>query len=164
MLTIRINTSDMGEKEYIEVDKSITEHSSLIKNMMTDVTDSDEPVPLINVTSDIFGIVLEIITFYEGIKPEDTSEELSDPENIQIYEALETQFFNDMEQSTLFELILASNFLDIKFLIDGVCQKIANLIKGKEPEEIRRTFNIKNDFTPEEEEKIIRENEWIDER
>ena len=27
-------------------------------------------------------------------------------------------------------------------------------VAGKSPEEIRKTFNIKNDFTPEEEEKI----------
>jgi S-phase kinase-associated protein 1 len=31
---------------------------------------------------------------------------------------------------------------------------ISNLIKGKTPEEIRKTFNIKNDFTPEEEEQV----------
>ena len=29
-------------------------------------------------------------------------------------------------------------------------------------EEIRNTFNIINDFTPEEEGNIIRENKWID--
>ncbi|CAG8775834.1 13366_t:CDS:2 [Racocetra fulgida] len=39
---------------------------------------------------------------------------------------------------------------------------VANMIKGKSPEEIRSTFNIVNDFSPEEEEAIRRENEWID--
>jgi S-phase kinase-associated protein 1 len=37
---------------------------------------------------------------------------------------------------------------------------VANLIKGMTPEEIRRTFGIKNDFTPEEEEEVKRENQW----
>lgn len=37
------------------------------------------------------------------------------------------------------------------------------MIKGKSPEEIRKTFNIQNDFTPEEEEQIRRENEWAEE-
>ncbi|MBA0675637.1 hypothetical protein Goari_017172 [Gossypium aridum] len=34
------------------------------------------------------------------------------------------------------------------------------MMKGKSPVEIRKTFNIKNDFTPEEEEEIRRENAW----
>ena len=29
------------------------------------------------------------------------------------------------------------------------------MIKGKTPEEIRKTFNIKNDFTPAEEEQVF---------
>ncbi len=33
------------------------------------------------------------------------------------------------------------------------------MIKGKQPEEIRKLFNIVNDFTPEEEEQIKKENE-----
>jgi len=34
------------------------------------------------------------------------------------------------------------------------------LYAGKTPEEIRKTFNIRNDFTPEEEEEVRRENQW----
>ncbi len=38
------------------------------------------------------------------------------------------------------------------------------MIKGKSTDEIRKTFNITNDFTPEEEEQIRRENEWAEDR
>lgn len=38
------------------------------------------------------------------------------------------------------------------------------MIKGKTPEEIRKHFNIQNDFTPEEEEEVRRENEWCEDR
>jgi Skp1 family, dimerisation domain len=34
---------------------------------------------------------------------------------------------------------------------DVGCKTVANMIKGKTPEEIRKLFNIVNDFTPEEE-------------
>jgi len=48
----------------------------------------------------------------------------------------------------------AANYLDIKGLLDVTCKTVANMIKGKTTEEIRETFNIKNDFTPDEEEQV----------
>ena len=51
-------------------------------------------------------------------------------------------------------LIKAANYLDIKGLLDVTCKTVANMIKGKTPEEIRKTFNIKNDFTEEEEAQV----------
>ena len=33
--------------------------------------------------------------------------------------------------------------------------------EGKTMDEIRKTFNIKNDFTPEEEEHLKKEIEWV---
>ncbi|KAK8936453.1 SKP1-like protein 1B [Platanthera zijinensis] len=56
--------------------------------------------------------------------------------------------------------LLAANYLNIKGLLDLTCQTVADMIKGKTPEEIHKTFNIKNDFTPEEEEEAQRENQW----
>ena len=45
---------------------------------------------------------------------------------------------------------LAPDISDI-FHSDVGCKTVANMIKGKTPEEIRKLFNIVNDFTPEEE-------------
>jgi S-phase kinase-associated protein 1 len=68
--------------------------------------------------------------------------------------------FTNVEQGVLFELILAANYLNIKSLLDLTCLTVANMIKGKTPDEIRKKFNIENDFTPEEEEEVRRENQW----
>jgi S-phase kinase-associated protein 1 len=72
-------------------------------------------------------------------------------------------FINIAEQQELFDLILAANYMDIKPLLDLSCAKVASMIKGKTAEEIRKTFNIINDFTPEEEEAIRQENKWAEE-
>ena len=36
----------------------------------------------------------------------------------------------NVEQETLFELILAANYMDIKDLLDLTCAKVASMIKG----------------------------------
>lgn len=70
--------------------------------------------------------------------------------------------FVEVDQELLFELILAANYMDIKSLLDLTCAKVASMIKGKTPEEIRETFNIANDFTPEEEAQVREENKWCE--
>lgn len=42
--------------------------------------------------------------------------------------------FVKVDQSTLFDLILAANYLNIKSLLDLTCQTVAQMIKGKTPE------------------------------
>ncbi|KAH6781390.1 SKP1-like 11 [Perilla frutescens var. frutescens] len=54
----------------------------------------------------------------------------------------------------------AANYLNIKSIMDLTCQTVPDMIKGKSPEEIRKSFNIKNDFIPEDEEEVRRENQW----
>ncbi|PAN22931.1 hypothetical protein PAHAL_4G054300 [Panicum hallii] len=68
--------------------------------------------------------------------------------------------FIEVDTDTLYDLLLAANYLDVKTLLDLCCQKVADMIRGKTPEQIRQTFGIKNDFSPEEEEKIRKENQW----
>lgn len=60
-----------------------------------------------------------------------------------------------MEALNLETPLQAANYLDIKGLLDVTCKTVANMIKGKTPEEIRKTFNIKNDFTEEEEAQVL---------
>jgi S-phase kinase-associated protein 1 len=54
----------------------------------------------------------------------------------------------------------AANYLDIKALLDLTCQTVADMMKGKTPDQIRATFNIENDYTADEEEEVRRENQW----
>ncbi|KAI4389989.1 hypothetical protein MLD38_002148 [Melastoma candidum] len=68
--------------------------------------------------------------------------------------------FVKLEKDALFDLIQAANYLNIKGLLDLTCQTVADMIKGKTPAEVKEFFNIKNDFTLEEEEEVTRENQW----
>lgn len=67
-----------------------------------------------------------------------------------------TKNFTRVDQEMLFEVTLAVNYLDIKQLLGVGRKTVANAIKGKSPEEIRGTFNVRHDSIPEEEEDQIR--------
>jgi S-phase kinase-associated protein 1 len=102
--------------------------------------------------------VIEYATMHKDDPPPPPEEEMK-PKSSEDIEEQDREFMN-VDQGTLFELILAANYLDMKNLLDLGCKTVANMIKGKSVEEIRKTFNIVNDFTPEEEEQIRKENEW----
>jgi S-phase kinase-associated protein 1 len=142
-----------------KVDKEVAEKSVLIKNMLEDIGDSDLPIPLPNVNSNILKKVIEWCKKY---KDDHIIQDDQQNRNTDINEW--DQKYMDVDQETLFDIILASNYLDIKALLDIGCKTVANMIKGKSAEEIRRTFNIVNDFTPEEEAQIKKENEWAEDR
>ncbi|KAK8049963.1 E3 ubiquitin ligase complex SCF subunit scon-3 [Apiospora phragmitis] len=160
--TIRLQSND---NHVIDVDKAVAERSLLIKNMLEDLGDAavSETIPIPNVTEPVLRKVIEWCEHHRGDPPA-TNEEESDTRKRTTEIEEWDQKFMQVDQEMLFEIILASNYLDIKPLLDVGCKTVANMIKGKSPEEIRKTFNITNDFTPEEEEQIRRENEWAEDR
>lgn len=62
---------------------------------------------------------------------------------------------------SLFELIKAANYLEIPNLVDVACKTVANMIKGKSPEQIRETFHIKDGFSADEQEQINKEKQMF---
>ncbi|KAF7874775.1 hypothetical protein EAF04_001949 [Stromatinia cepivora] len=149
----------------ITVDRTVAERSMLIKNMLEDLGDGvlSTPVPIPNVNEAVLRKVIEWAEHHKhdpAPNPDDDSDSRKKTTDIEEWD----QKFMQVDQEMLFEIILAANYLDIKALLDVGCKTVANMIKGKSPEEIRKTFNITNDFTPEEEEQIRRENEWAEDR
>jgi S-phase kinase-associated protein 1 len=73
----------------------------------------------------------------------------------------DSKLVDKLTLDALYDLLLASNFLDIKGLLGAASQKVADIIKSKTPAQVRTIFGITNDFTPEEEEEEVRkENPW----
>ena len=158
---IKLESSD-GETVTVALD--VIKLSATIKTMIEDLgidEDNDEVVPLPNVTHVILNKVIVWCEHHkDDIQPaEDDDNKEKRLDDIDPWD----RDFLKVDQGTLFELIQAANYLDIKGLLDVTCKTVANMIRGKTPEEIRKTFNIKNDFTPEEEEQIRKENAWCEE-
>lgn len=60
----------------------------------------------------------------------------------------------------LANLALAADYLEIPSLLEDVTKVIADTIKNKNSETIRQEWEIPDDLTDEEKEKIIREHRW----
>ncbi|GMT16982.1 hypothetical protein PFISCL1PPCAC_8279, partial [Pristionchus fissidentatus] len=163
MRVVKLTSSD-GEQ--FEVPRDVIKLSQTINTLLQDLglddseNESQDPIPLQNVNSAILKKVIAWCQYHKDDPPmaEDNDQREKRTDDIPSWD---TEFLK-VDQGTLFELILASNYLDIKGLLDVTCKSVANMIKGKSPDEIRRTFNIKNDFTPEEEEQIRKENAWCE--
>ncbi|CAK9235515.1 unnamed protein product [Sphagnum troendelagicum] len=149
---VKLKSSD---DEMFEVEEAVAFESQAVKNMIED-TGMDHPIPLPNVSSKILAKVIEYCKYHVDNQKSTDDKPATPEDEIKAWD----QDFVKVDQATLFDLILAANYLNIKNLLDLTCQTVADMIKGKTPEEIRKTFNIKNDFTPEEEEEVRRENQW----
>ena len=181
MAIIKLQSS---EGEVFDTDVNIAKCSGTIKTMLEDLgmeDGEDEIVPLPNVNSAILKKVIQWATYHKD-DPQALDEDENKEKRTDDISSWDADFLK-VDQGTLFELILAANYLDIKGngyklsvlyiliqydkilgLLDVTCKTVANMIKGKTPDEIRKTFNIKNDFTPAEEEQVRKENEWCEEK
>jgi len=163
MPNIKLKSND---DQVFEVDVEIAKASMTIKTMLEDLgmdESDDEPVPLPNVTAPILEMVIKWATQHKDDPPPPEDEEDKKDKRTDNIDPWDQEFLK-VDQQVLFELILAANYLDIKVLLDTCCKTVANMIKGKTTEELRKIFNIKNDLTPEEEEQIRKENEWCEDR
>ena len=152
---ITLVSSD-GEKYRIS-SKAVL-RSQLVKGIIEDYPDDPE-VPLTNVKGSILKKVIEYLDHYAGTEPKEIERPLSNQNYQECVDAWDYNFI-DMDLDLVFELILAANYMDIKPLLELASSKVASIIKGKSPAEIRKIFNIQNDFTPEEEAQIREENQW----
>ncbi|XP_043707040.1 SKP1-like protein 1A [Telopea speciosissima] len=170
-----------SDGETFEVDESVVRVSETLKNMIEDGC-VDDTITLPNVNSKILPKVIEYckkqVTDNGSSKKkmkttingdgdekgkkalpgegEDFWKRKAEVEELKKWEAE----YMDIDQQVLYELMLAANYLDIKGLLDIAAEKVASMIRGRTPEQIREVFNVKNDFTPEEEEEIRKKNSW----
>lgn len=145
-------------------------------------------VPLPNVSGSVFAKILEFVTHHkhdidaqpppptnsaslaenkqenaqqQNEEDEETDDEFTDMRTKEDWFGEWDETFIKCDQTFLFELLLAANYLDVRRLCNLACKTVASMIAGKSTEEMRSMFGVVNDFTPEEEEAIRRENDWL---
>lgn len=135
MLTLVSNSNTEYKIKRDDVDISLT-----IKNLIED-TGIDQPIKFDNINDSTLTLILDYCQNYKN-------------------EGWSQQIIN-MDITSLTDLVLAANYLDISLLLDLGCEIIANRLKGKSSEGMREILQVTSDFSPEEEEKIRKEHEWM---
>ncbi|KAI3855572.1 hypothetical protein MKX03_006610 [Papaver bracteatum] len=146
-----------SDGETFDVDEAVALQSGTIKHMIEDGC-ADNAIPIPNITSNILAKVIEYCKKHVESSEEGDggSRRRTEDEDLKNWDAE----FLKVDDYILFDLILAANYLDIDNLLQLTTQKVADTISGKTPEQIRKYFYIKNDFTPEEEKKVKEEYAW----
>ncbi|KAK3429793.1 hypothetical protein EUGRSUZ_E01287 [Eucalyptus grandis] len=160
--------------ESFAVEKAVARQSRTIAQMIEMDVPADG-IPLPNVTGKILSKVIDYCKMHVVDTDRDSSVAGDD------FKAWDAEFVK-VDLATLFDLMLyhflelisvaflsdndfmtwgscfvnaeAANYLNIKGLLDLTCQTVADMTKGKTPEGIAKTFGIKKDFMPKEEEDI----------
>jgi S-phase kinase-associated protein 1 len=144
--------SSGDNNDSLQVEEELIKMSSVLSPFLVQEGEEQPPIPIpsgeAKATKDL---IEKVFKFCSENKSADIDQSDS---NI--------DFFNQCaEEAILFDIIVVSNFLDIKVLTNAASQFVAAQIRGKTPEEIRELFDIKNDFTAEEEETFRQENAWL---
>lgn len=150
-----------SDGQVISVTEDIARMSKTLSQMMDDLglEDLDGGIPLVNISHATLLKIVEWCTHHKDDPPLPDDAPAKHTGEISDWD----KEFTNVEQEALFEILMASNYLDIKGLLHLVLATIAFMIKGKTTEELREIFGIEGDFTPEEEEAIRKDNAWCEE-
>ncbi|KAL7112325.1 hypothetical protein ACP275_05G145200 [Erythranthe tilingii] len=135
------------------VEESAAAKSQTINQMIEDGC-SDGTIPIPNVDSKTLEMVIEHCTRHAK------AERMAEAEAKAAAEEYDAELMKVDAKKTLFHLMMAANYLNVHSLLQLTALAAGNAIKGKTPDQIRDTFGIINDLTPEEEDQIRKDNTW----
>ncbi|KAE8913071.1 hypothetical protein PF005_g4860 [Phytophthora fragariae] len=164
MADVKVKLVSM-DGEAFEVDAKVAAMSQLVQTLVADEEeqgDEVQEIPLPNVKAHVLAKVVEFCQHHKDAAMAEIQKPLKSNVLSESVDEWDANFVDGADQELLFELILAANYMDIKSLLDLSCTKVACMIKGKTPEEIRATFGITEEFTEEEQQRILEENKWCE--
>ncbi|KAL1210629.1 SKP1-like protein 11 [Cardamine amara subsp. amara] len=144
-----------SDGEVFEVNEAVTLQSQTITHLIEDDCGTNT-IPLANVKGKILIKVIEYCKKHVVVDGDSSSSKQSKNEDLKKWDV----DFMNKNQSILFDVMMAANYLNIKALLDLTFQTAADNIQDKTPQEIREYFKLEKDYTPKEEEEILKENKW----
>ena len=136
--TLSLNSSDNVK---VTIDSKSAERSVLLKGLLQDYSDEND-IPMPDIKGEILKKCVEYMTHYKDTEPKDIPRPLPSPNLLDVTDEWDVNFISGIDLDSVFEIINAANYLDLKSLLDLSCSRIASIMKGKTAEEIRNIFNL----------------------
>jgi len=138
-------SSDDVNGEKFQIDRE----SAMMCNLVKSIIEGDSEAKMIEikkVSSDILKLIVAYLLHHKGKVPAEIAKPIRSVKMEKIVEDVwDAQFINGQTKRNIFQIILGANYMDIKSLLHLGCAKIATMIKGKSPEEIKKILSEEDD-------------------
>merc|ERR1711964_81163 len=128
---------------------TISRKAALMCNLVKNIIEGDKTAKEIEIKK-VFGptlnLVVEYLKHHDGKVPAEIAKPITSVKMEKLVEdPWDAEFINKQTKAVIFKIILGANYMDIKSLLHLGCAKIATLIKGKSPEEIKKILGDDED-------------------
>ena len=147
--------------EEIELEFKVAKWCKLLQRIADD-GDLEEKIPLKDVKKVTFTKVVEFCNHLCENDPPVIHKPLRSNNLADLTTEFYAGFVNGLGEEELFEVVLASNYLECQHLLELSSAKVATLIQHMDVDQVREFFAIENDFTPEEMERVKQEIKWAE--
>ncbi|CAI0550226.1 unnamed protein product [Linum tenue] len=145
--TRKLITLKSSDGESFEVDEAVAMQSLTIKHMHIEGhVDIDGAIPLPHVTSKILAKVIDYCQ-KELYSSSSTAEADADAGggDEDVKRAWEMSDLAGVGEDTLWDLLLAANYLEVEGLLDLAYEAVEEMVKGRIDPEIRMVLNLRED-------------------
>merc|ERR1711879_1096939 len=118
----------------IEIQKEFARQSKLVQNILEGDADATE-IQVKQVDGATLTLICNYLKHHKGKEPAEMEKIVED--------TWDARFVNELPKRSLFQLIRGANYMDCKSLLHLGCAKVATMIKGKSPEEIKQILEKK---------------------
>ena len=129
------------EKKSFLVDREIAVKSSRLIKAVLENDSTVMVIPLYQINASIMELIMMFMKYDGPDKDDEIPIPLPNKEMKEIVGEWRASFL-DIEKTVLFDLILASHYLDMDSLLRLACSKVALLLRGKTVEEIKDVFKL----------------------
>ena len=129
----------------LKLKRDFAKQSKLVANILEGDTDATE-IQVKQVDGDTLQLIVKYLKHHKGKEPAEIAKPIRSVKMEKIVEdTWDAEYINALPKRQLFQLILGANYMDCKSLLHLGCAKVATMIKGKSPEEIKQILGEEDD-------------------